>query len=72
MNSPDMQQRLIELESIVTHLQHDLETFNEVILKQQAAMAELKQTVAKLEKQLGEIPESGAVFDASEERPPHY
>lgn len=72
MDAAMMEQRIIELESLVTHMQHDLETFNQVILEQQAALADLAKTVSRLDKQLGDLPEEGAAFDPDAERPPHY
>ena len=64
--------RLIELESLVMHLQNDLEQMNNVILGQQQEMKSLHQRIQQLESRLAETAEGPEKRDPLEERPPHY
>ena len=65
-------QRIVELESVVAHLQHDLESFNSVVLRQQAEIDELKQMLSNLETRLEQSEPLSEARDLEEERPPHY
>ncbi len=69
-NSPN--DRLIELESIVMHLQNDIEQMNNVILEQQREMESLNGRIQQLESRLDETGEGPEKRDPLEERPPHY
>lgn len=64
--------RLIELESIVMHLQNDLMQMNNVILDQQREIESFNQRIQQLESRLAETAESPEEHDPLEERPPHY
>ena len=64
--------RLIELESQVMHLQNDLEQMNNVILDQQREIESLNQRFQQLESRLSETAEGPEKRDPLEERPPHY
>ena len=64
--------RFIELESLVMHLQNDLEQMNNVILHQQREMESLNQRIQQLESRLEKTAESPEERDPLEERPPHY
>jgi SlyX protein len=63
---------LIDLESIVMHLQNDLEQMNNVILDQQREMESLNRKIQHLESRLDKTADSPEERDPLEERPPHY
>lgn len=70
---PDSQeQRLVELESLVMHLQNDLEQMHQVILQQQKELEALRRQIEKLEGRV-EIAEQGPEErDPLQELPPHF
>ncbi len=45
---PTLESRIVELESLVTHIQYDLERMNEVILAQNRDIEALRKTVQRL------------------------
>ena len=64
-------ERIVESEIALTHLQHDYESLNEVVLQQQKTIEQLAVKIQRLETKI----ESNAdpeVRDAESERPPHY
>ena len=65
--------RLVALESIVMHLQHDVETLNSVILEQQKELTLLRAVINRLDDRLSRVGEAGDVrIDPVLEKPPHY
>lgn len=69
----DLQQRLIALESLVMHLQHDVETLNGVVLEQQKELTLLRAVIHRLDDRLSRVGDPGEVrFDPALEKPPHY
>ncbi len=71
MHAPDaMEQRLIQVESVLMQLQHDLEQLNKAVLDQQGELAHLKGALDRLTATLEEGPAEPR--DPVEERPPHY
>ena len=64
--------RLIELESIVMHLQNDLVQMNKVMLDQQRDIESLNRKVQQFENRLAETAGDPEQRDPLEERPPHY
>ncbi len=65
-------ERILNLESVVAHLQHDLDQLNTVILQQQSEIDGLNETLTRLQSRLEQAdarPEERSVED---ERPPHY
>lgn len=63
--------RIVEAEIALTHLQHDYESLNEVVLEQQKAIEQLSIQIQRLQTKV----ESNAepeIRDAESERPPHY
>lgn len=63
--------RIVEAEIALTHLQHDYESLNEVVLEQQKAIEQLSVQIQRLQTKV----ESNAepeIRDAESERPPHY
>lgn len=65
--------RLVALESLVMHLQHDVETLNSVILEQQKELTLLRTILKRLDDRVSRVGETSDVpFDPSLEKPPHY
>lgn len=64
-------ERIVDAEVALTHLQHDYESLNEVVLQQQKTIEQLSAEVLRLKTKV----ESNAdpeIRDAEAERPPHY
>lgn len=72
---PSADQRLIEVEMQLTHLQHFTEQLNQVITEQAQQLHFLQRKVVRQEEQIKELREKphleseGDLFD---EKPPHY
>jgi SlyX protein len=71
-NTPTPADRVTELETVVMHLQRQVEQLNEVLLDHRAALDLLKQQVDRLEHQLDQADETTEVRDPLDEIPPHY
>ena len=65
-----MEQRLIQVESVLMQLQHDLEQLNKAVLDQQAELTHLKSALDRLSTTLEEGPAEPR--NPVDERPPHY
>ena len=65
-------ERIVELESLVAHLEHEFDQLNSVVLRQQREIDNLKRTLSKLEARLDEQADGPEVRDPLQERPPHY
>ena len=55
----------------LTHLQHDYESLNEVVLEQQKAIEQLSVQIQRLQSKV-ESNSDPEIRDAEAERPPHY
>jgi SlyX protein len=64
--------RIVELESAIAHLQHDFDQLNEMFLKQQAELNDLKRLLGRLEGEISQLAEVPEKRDPLAERPPHY
>ncbi len=64
-------ERLVDTEIALTHLQHDYEALNEVVLQQQKTIESLSTKILKLEAKM-EASSEPEVRDAEAEKPPHY
>ena len=64
-------ERIVETEIALTHLQHDYESLNEVVLEQQKAIEQLSVQIQRLQTKV-ESNTDPEVRDAESERPPHY
>jgi len=64
-------ERIVDAEMALTHLQHDYDSLNEVVLEQQKTIEQLSIQVQRLQAKVeaGSDPE---IRDAESERPPHY
>jgi uncharacterized coiled-coil protein SlyX len=64
-------ERIVDAEVALTHLQHDYETLNEVVLQQQKTIEQLSLQVKRLQTKV-ETNTDPEIRDAEAERPPHY
>jgi SlyX protein len=71
-NTPTPEERVTELETVVMHLQRQMEQLNEVVIDHRAALDVLKQQADRLEHQLEQTDESPEQRDPLDEVPPHY
>jgi SlyX protein len=72
MPDSNSEERLVKLEFLVTHLEHELATMNSVVLEQQKQIDALKRTAARLDDRMARLAEDEERRDPGEERPPHY
>lgn len=68
--TPSDSERLVQVESLLSHLQHDVDKLNEALIEQQQQIEDLRKLVSKVESDVQQIPDSPR--DPREERPPHY
>ncbi|MCA9041657.1 MAG: SlyX family protein [Planctomycetaceae bacterium] len=66
-----LEQRIMELETLFTHLQHDVQQLNQVILEQQKQLDALHKKNEQLLQHIEEL-EKPEERDPLQERPPHY
>ena len=52
---PSLPQRVVELESIVTHLQRDFEQLNDVVLELHSKLESVSQQMLRFETRLGRL-----------------
>lgn len=62
--------RLTQIETLLMHVQRDLEQLNTAVLRQQAEIDALRGLVGRLETTLTDLPPEPR--DPQAERPPHY
>ena len=72
MSSDTPNDRFVSLESLIAHLQHELEQMHEVLLAQQGEMDSLRRDVKRLESRLAQVDEEPESREPLDERPPHY
>jgi SlyX protein len=65
-------QRIVELESQIAHLQHDLDQLGSVVYEQRKLIEQLQAEHQKLTHRLEELKEGTERRDPETERPPHY
>ena len=65
-------ERVVELESLVMHLQSDVEALNAVVLKMQTELDTLKSSFGDLDQRLSSALDVEEAPDPRDERPPHY
>jgi uncharacterized coiled-coil protein SlyX len=65
--------RLVRLETVVTHLEQTIQDLDRVVLRQARQMEAAKHRIELLTQQLGEVHESATQpRRPEEEKPPHY
>lgn len=67
-----VEDRLINLETAVAHLQHDLEQMHEALVSLHAELRGSRDQLATFERRLLLLSESPEIRSPQEERPPHY
>ncbi len=72
MTDDSLQQRVIELETLVMHLQHDLEQMHQVLIQRAADFETLHEKLQRLEGRMEGTDELPPLPDALDDRPPHY
>ena len=71
MNLPDaLEQRLIQVETVLMQVQHDLEQLSTAVLEQQAELTHLRGALERVSATLDEGPSEPR--NPVDERPPHY
>lgn len=63
-------ERLLQVEMLLSHLQHDVDKLNAALIEQQTQIEGLSRLVSKVEAVVDQMPEPPR--DPGEERPPHY
>ena len=69
---PSSEERLVEVELLLTHLQRDFEQLNVVVLQQQQEIAALRRELDRLYERFVQAGIEQDTGDPLDERPPHY
>jgi SlyX protein len=64
--------RLTNVELLLTHLQHDLEQLSQEVFRQQSELDALRKELTLLDSRVVTLTESPEVRDPLAEKPPHY
>jgi SlyX protein len=75
MTNPDAipaDERIVKLELLVTHLEHELAQMHSVVLAQQKQLEALERVVSRLDERLTRVTSDDEQRDILSERPPHY
>lgn len=70
--SPAQPDRVVELETLVMHLQQDLATLNGVVIDQQKQLDSLTKRITKIDVRVARLGDDDESRDPLDERPPHY
>ena len=70
--SESVAERLVRLECLNLQLQHDFETLNAVVLRQQRQLDRVQQLLTRFDDRLSRLGEMEESRDPAGERPPHY
>ncbi len=63
-------ERLDTIETLLSHLQHDVDKLNEALISRQTEISELNRQLTKLTSAVDQIPQPPD--NPLDERPPHY
>ncbi len=66
------EERIIDLESRLAHMDQMLHELNDVVTEQQAQIMQLEELCRSLLERVRSLGEGGAAGDPLDERPPHY
>jgi uncharacterized coiled-coil protein SlyX len=71
---PSSDQRLEQIESVLAHLQHDVDSLNASLLNQLRRLQDFESRFSRLEHELQMIhaPQDRSNSDPGADRPPHY
>ncbi|MFM9961799.1 MAG: SlyX family protein [Planctomycetaceae bacterium] len=72
MPAPNTDDRLTNVELLMTHLQHDFEQLSQVVFRQQAELDALRKQLVLLDSRVVTLSEGSEVRDPQDEKPPHY
>ena len=73
MPAPNTDDRVTNVELLMTHLQHDLEQLSQVVFRQQAELDALRKELVLLDTRVVTLSTDGPeVRDPQDEKPPHY
>lgn len=72
MSASNTDDRLIQLETAVAHLQHDLEQLNQALVSLHVELKGSREQLARFETKLQQLAEPAETRDPGDERPPHY
>ncbi|QDT30745.1 Protein SlyX [Gimesia panareensis] len=64
--------RLTQIESVLMHLQHDVEQLNTAILHQNDVLDSVSKSMKLLDTRIGELEGDDEGHDPYQEKPPHY
>lgn len=64
--------RVTNLELLLTHLQHDLEQLSQVVFRQQSEIDKLRKELTLLDSRVITLTEGPETRDPLAEKPPHY
>jgi len=71
-SNSELRDRIIHLETVIAHLQHDLEQMHQALVSMHLELKGNKDQMARFEQKLQQLAEPPEIRDAKEERPPHY
>jgi len=71
-NPEENKEKLVHLESVIAHLQYEIEQLNEVVIDQNQRIDRLRSAQEKFEHRLESISEDLEQISPEDERPPHY
>lgn len=69
---PPTEDRVTNVELLLTHLQHDLDQLSQVVFRQQAELDALRKELTTLDSRVGTLTEGPETRDPQAEKPPHY
>ncbi len=68
----ELEKRLVEVELSLTHLQHDFDKLNGVVLSQQSVIDDLYKELSRAHALIEALEEGPEIRDPEAERPPHH
>jgi len=71
-NTEEINEKLVHLESVIAHLQYEIEQLNSVVIEQNQRIDRLSSAQEKFEHRLESLSEDLEQRNPEDERPPHY
>jgi uncharacterized coiled-coil protein SlyX len=68
-DDPQYDTRLVQIETLLMHVQRDVEQLSKALIEQQAELESIKRSISRIAAVIDSEPE---VRDPGLERPPHY
>jgi SlyX protein len=72
MSAASLDERLVDLETRLTHQDHTLSELNDVVTQQQASIMKLERLCQSMAQRISLLNEAMAEAAPGDERPPHY